>query len=587
MLLPIKSAREFRKIVTYDFEWVPLEMRFRVGSTYDGEQLRTYYSIPDFVNGELTHRNRGKWFFAHAGGLADIQFLLNHLKSVGFRVSGTFSGSSLIIARISKGKNTWLFLDSYWLLRAKLRDIAKWIGEEKGGGGYEDDEEDFALSEIEFQEKQQRKREWYATVPLAQLTEYNQNDCIILHKAITQLEETLWELGGQLQVTLASCAMQLFRRAYLSQAVETNARINRLCRFAYIGSRVEVFRRDLTEGHYYDINSSFPYAMLEPAPGHYTHASRRIPNNPFFIAHCRINVPECYLPPLPLRDDKTGRIFFPTGQWKQWFTGIDLQFLEECGGQILDVETVLHFAPFNDLSAYANDLYNRRKNTSDKWEKIAFKLLLNSLYGKFAERSRKQQMHVNHPSPNRDNPDWSIRMPGVWLEAREAKVPHVHVPISAHITAIARRNLTNYLRNSISRGGKIYYSDTDGFATNVPHAVSPALGGLKLEQTISRGRYVAPKVYDQEGIDGETGKPIRKIKAKGFSRMNAERFMRLLEGNSISYERMRRVREGIRDGDMSPKEMTVEKRLRNEIPKRAPDGDDTRPWTVEEIAAMD
>ena len=185
MLTVIRGKRKLRRFLVYDFEWVPGSLEMRLCGLYDGQQYQSTTSINDFLNLALTSANRGAWFYAHAGGLADIQFIFEALAhDTRYRVRASFSGSSAIIVRISQGKNNWTFIDSYWLLRSPLKAIGEWVGIEKP---YADE-----------------TREWYASVDLATLRHRNKLDCIILYQALLAFEVAILDEGGQLQATLAS-----------------------------------------------------------------------------------------------------------------------------------------------------------------------------------------------------------------------------------------------------------------------------------------------------------------------------------------------------------------------------------------------
>lgn len=570
MLTIIKRKRKIRDYLTYDLEWIPGDLKLRLFGVYDKARgYRCYQSVRAFLYNELTSKNRGKWFFAHAGGLADFQFVLEELaKREQFQVRACFSGSSAIIVHVSRGKNAWHFVDSYWLLRDKLEEIAKWIGTEKGAQ--------------EQRRTKEQAKEFYAGAPLYDLMKYNEQDCKILWDAIDLMQDVLYDLGGQLQMTLASSAMFLFRRRFLSGDIETNWSVNNSAEKAYFASRVEVLNSDCYNADYFDINSSFPYAMTKPCPGELIDITRSLPDHGIYMADVTIDIPECYLPPIPMR--LCGRLFFATGSWRCWLTSIDIELLQREGGRIMRVWQVKHFAPFHDLTEYALTLYNMRKKASTPFERTAFKLLLNSLYGKFAERREKTSIHVNPEKIDRDN--WEMLFPGAWLYDRIVPVPHRHVPISAHITARARQTIYEYMSDC----REVHYCDTDGFSTTSKLVTGNELGDLKLEKRIRHGHFVQPKVYRLEGQDrnsngGWSELGDRGVKAKGFSGMDVPRFERLLEGQAIEYERMRRIKELARRGDFRPREDVIFKRLKQEaLPKRFmyPDGH-TRPWQIKEL----
>ncbi len=564
----IDSSRRLRRFVTYDMEWVPGTLKVRIVGVFDGVEYRRYYTVEAFLNGELTHKNRGKWFYAHAGGLADVQFVIRILRDDDrYSVEASFSGSSAFIVTVRRGHNIWKFVDSYWLLRDKLANIAKWIGMEKGGPAKFKDADDDAI------------KEWYATVPIKELMVYNEMDCVILWRAIREFESKMLSFGGELMTTLASCAMRLFRRKYLKTRIETDEGINELSRDAYFASRVEVFQRHCRNAWYYDINSSFPYAMTFALPGELIGVGKRIPESGKwpYIALVDVNVPERYLTSVPIRLKE--RVFFPIGKFRARLSDVDIRELETDGGRVEKVHEVFLFEPFHDLGRYARDLYARRQKTTDAMEKVAYKLILNSLYGKFAETTEKLKAHVN--------PRWETLqrlsfeqqiMPGVFLEQAIVKVHHAHVPLAVFITAIARRTVTRYLRQAGE--GRIFYVDTDGFPTTKKFPTGTGLGELKLERKVRKGLFILPKLYRLDD----------KVKAKGFSlgrdkKKAIQKFEALLEGKEIEMERMIRLRENMRNGLLDPRETIIHKKLSQKaIPKRFtyPDGS-TRPWTVEEL----
>jgi len=599
----IKGKPRTRHIVTYDMEWTPGTPRYgmpsklnnvRMVGCYDTDRgYRCYRTVREFLRQELNSINRGKWFYAHAGGLADVQFVLEEIWQINkefnrqvFEVKASFSGSSAIIVHVKfKGsKAVYHFIDSFWLMRTSLENIGKWVGLEKGAS--------------EQRRTKEQARDYYTNAPFEELRTYNERDCVILHKAICNFEQVLIEMGSQLQMTQASSAMQLFRRAYLKYEIPTNTQSNEIARKSYFASRVEVFSRRCGKANYFDINSSFPYAMTKPCPGALSVLNRKIEHlgeeDKIFIADCDIEVPDSYLTPMPYRAND--RVFFPTGKWRAWVTSVDLDLLLKEGGRLLKVYEVHHFEPFYDLAQYAQDIYDKRGKAADGFEREVYKILANSLYGKFAESSDKVEMVIDPPKEllRRLSEDDEL-MPGIYLVERIAHVPHVHVPISSHITSYARTRLYEYMAMCKDS----YYCDTDGFATTEELDTSSKLGDIKLEKYIEEGHFVQAKLYmlkgtDDKGnplggLDPDTGKHEGLIKAKGFSKLSYKQFSTLLEGGSIEFERMSRLKDLYRRGETQPEEIVVRKKINpHTIPKRFvyPDGH-TRPWTIDEINSGD
>jgi len=578
MLTPLTTTIPIRRITAYDFEWVPGTMHLRWCGAYDERGYRGYESISKWIEGELTHTNRGRWLYAHAGGLADAQFILwcisTELNEAGFTCEASFSGSSAVIIKVHKHRHTWTLIDSYWTFRSGLADIGRMVGMPKGSDTYLDPTED-GISEGERERRYAAMRDWYASVSLPELQTYNERDCKILFTALTMFQTWIIDEGGQMNATFASTAMATFRRRYLKRPVRTSWKVNHLAREAYVGGRVEVYERKCNAAYGYDINSSFPYAMARAdSPGDVIGSGRMLPRHSLYLAHVDVEIPEAPIPPLFHRLD--GRLYFPTGQWSGRFMGEDLQALVEQGGRILKVHDVLTFAPFDSLRDFALTLFERRKHADSEAEKMFIKYLLNSLYGKFGESVDKQGL-VIHPSKI-DLNRMEYMMPGVWLVDRVIDVPHEHVPIAAHITASARRELGRLMNLS----SRVFYCDTDGFITTDRYQTSKDLGGLKLEKTLRRGHFVAPKVYDLETEDGN-----HVVRAKGFHRPTYEMFVRIAAGETIEREMMGRIRGNARlRGSLEPNERTMPKRLRfdkgNDKRYYYPDGT-SRALTIEEL----
>jgi len=469
-LVPIVSPPQKRKITTFDLEWIPPEeiprpfgkkwpgpiyskpMPVRLVGVYDErEGYRRYRSVPEFLENELVPETAGRWYYAHAGGLADMAFvfdeIIRHIEKQGivvYKVRACFSGSAAIIVRVKKGRHVWTFLDSFWLLRAKLEKIG----------------EDLGLNKLHKEKRKTRAeaRKFFQTAPLKVLVPYNKQDCVILHEAISGFERTVEKLGSQLQMTIASTGLQLFRRRYLKEKIETSEAHNSVIELSYFASRVEVFAEAGENFYIYDVNSSFPHAMTSPCPGHFRSERSTIPESgkTLYFADVDIEVPEGYLPPVPYR--LGDRIFFPTGRWRSWLSQIDIELLLETGGKLHKVHNVYDYEPCSFLKDFAEEIYEMRRTTKVPFEKTVYKFLMNSVYGKLAEGLVKTAVLI-HPDEI-DRASMERLMPGVWQHEREAEVAHRHVAMSSWITAIARRTLYYPLKKAAELSGKIMYCDS-------------------------------------------------------------------------------------------------------------------------------
>lgn len=543
ILDPITTPPKFRDFAVIDLEWVPGEpldppehteilidgmrdmfripmpvgirqtkpLQIRLASCYDQvpeceasdydddpvrvERFVCFPTVKELLDDILVRENRHKWFFAHAGGLSDMEFVLDELltqiktgiaaqntvtvriaegdlreKGVTkhedwgkdeWKVRASFSGSSAIIVHLAQGKNAWHFIDSYWLLRDKLANIGKAIGIKKGDGPLAAVylQQRFSKESLEKLSNQELE-DFYRECPMDVLIEYNRVDCEILWKAIQQFEHEIIELGGQLQQTIASTGMSLCRRAYLKQTIYTSEKINKISELSYYASRVEVISRNLENFKTYDINSSFPYSMTFPQPGGLKRVGTRLPDDDsetcIYIADVDIEVPDMPLPPVPYRSG--GRVFFPVGRWRAWFTSTDIKLALREGCILHKVYEVYEFEPFYDLKGYVDDIYAKRAAADTEFRKLVLKYLLNCLYGKYAESPMKQEMLINPDDLDRE--EMQLLQPGIWLRDRSVTIDHRHVPISTHITSLSRRTLFDYGKMCYAQGKPSAYFDS-------------------------------------------------------------------------------------------------------------------------------
>lgn len=632
-LNPITNTprRRERVIKTYDLEWIPGTYEVTlVGVRDETGRYTAYKSVDDFLNGQLTQKNHGAYFYAHAGGLADINVMLSRIsENPSYSVTAVFSGSSAVIVEIRRGRNKWVFVDSLFTLPSSLDKIAKTLKMQKG--------------EVKF-----------GTANRKELIEYNEQDNVILGTALDRFQSEILELGSELRSTAASTAMRLLQRVFLGgfgahpelrEGFRTFSWLNTIMRPAYSGGRVENYRSTpVGAGRYYDVRSCYPYAMTMPLPRRYLGRGRKLPKgDELYIADVTCTVPESETyPALPFRG-KTG-LYFPSGKRRSLVCGPELSYALESGRiELHQIHCVYLFEPFFDLREYAEHLFKLRsqRGEADAFLDALYKLLLNALYGKFGELSTKEQIIIN-PSPEiiaeerrhiaaemalgkteAEAKRMTMLHPGIFRRKLDAVVRHCHVPLAAYVTSYGRRTLLGYVHDVERAGGHVPYMDTDGFAVlGAELPTSKDLGGLKLEKTFTRAHFAACKQYD---IELENGQHVTKLKGfsgfcacfkplprevgevcpgcgftrkgwkvgvneKGedeFVRMTPEMFRKLLEKHPSESYRMMRTKELARSGDLSARDVMVTKTVRLASTKRKFEADgSSRAWTVDELIKM-
>jgi hypothetical protein len=615
--MPIyRERRKARRalISTYDLEWRREDLGVTLCGAYDEERGYRWYQTPaQFLRGELVPGNSGRRFYAHYGGGADMVFLMRELAKLpsDFRIRGAFSNSAAIMVRVERGEHSWLFVDSFWTMRAKLAKIGEWLGLPKLDDKSTDD------------------------MTPAELRTYNERDCVILYQALQRFQEAILAVGGELGITIASTALKTFLRKYMKHPIRNGRALDEYVADAYTASRVERFAERCERANYFDINSSFAYSMLSAVPGNMIgfETGRRglvLPESGLWFADVTLRVRSEY-PPIPFRS-ASGRIFYPNGTFRTKISSEDFA----CGDFDIDsVHSIMRFEERDDMRGYAEDFYRLRLQSG--FEGQVYKSALTNLYGKFAEHDEKHVIEIN-PTENDWTGETMMLTPGVVVRCEKRPVKHSHVPISAMITARSRRYLLEHIR-AAAKQGRVYYCDTDSVICDAEletcshvkgdHSACAIdsckqLGGLKKEFAVKRGRFVSPKLYAIEKEDGG-----QEVKAKGFSRalgilgpgelsglpegreakeralreivkrdskkradegervpLDYEVFARLSEGHAAVIERMLRIRELIKsDGiDYTPRTVFMTKTINTQLrPKRRPYGGGSVPWDVEEI----
>ncbi|MEM4068138.1 MAG: DNA polymerase [Candidatus Micrarchaeaceae archaeon] len=217
---------------------------------------------------------------------------------------------------------------------------------------------------------------------------------------------------------------------------------------------------------------------------------------------------------LPLRE-KTKAIY-PIGNFSGYYNFNELRYAINHGYKI-SPKIVYVFSRRNLplFSTYVNELYQKRK-TDPKFS-FLYKLMLNSLYGKFGELRQNEKYVLIKNNEKIDNIENKQIMydindnPFAYLEKSDLleMTDHTDFSIASYITSYARIFLLKKVEDIIMLNGKIYYMDTDSIFSNIKLEDSKELGNMKVELFFKNVEIRGLKDY--EGED-ENNKPIRKVK---------------------------------------------------------------------------
>lgn len=420
----------------------------------------------------------------------------------------------------------------------------------------------------------QNRTEWET------LKKYNVRDAEISAKFMVFVQETIIDLGGEMQLTSASTSLNLFRRKYLKrywvkESSVTKRDVEPLIRDAYYGGRTEAFARGyIKDANYYDINSLYPSVMRNEFPLPQSAEYIREPAAYLIkvyhgVSTVKIRAPKnIHIPLLPKRHND--KLMFPRGTFTGSYNHVELRAAMKLGYKILEVtKQLIYTEVFSPFKEYVEDLYEKRLEYQQQGSpmQLVVKLMLNSLYGKFAQSTVEDvritrleglsnKEIVKSLGKNYDALyDYDTHI--LTKKEKQSKGVFIFPIMSSYCTSYARLKLYEYLQKY-----NPLYCDTDSIITFDEIPTSAELGAMKLEMRIDEGVLVRAKFYRANEY----------IKIKGVNRATREDFEKLLQGYKVEQLRVSKPRGSLRLGIPINKFYYVQKEVDVE--------DDKRHWTI-------
>lgn len=425
-------------------------------------------------------------------------------------------------------------------------------------------------------------------------------DSEIVYLAVSQLQDILNHLGGELKATISGCAMDLYRRIYHKWPwIVLPEGINKAARKGYHGGRCENYATGLVEGvNAYDVTSLYPALMRVirfPLP-----QAMRFDLKPGItgewqnwegIVYADVEVPDCFTPMLPYK--KGSRSFYPVGRMEGAWPICEVLHAVDYGAKLHRVEWALGTDnTFNPFVKFVEDLYKTRQFYLDECSinSNVIKLLLNSLYGRFGLEPEGGLYTMVHLEPDTD------------YEMLEGYTTHV---INDHVYAYGPKETTRYpdyanvffaaqitgsgrmylLDEMVNQGEKLIYCDTDSILTQGVIPTREGLGGWRCTMESGSADLLGPKEYalhNQIFGDAYHAKGIPDECAEEYIKTGAARFFRAIG-----------LREALGSSSKPSQWVETLKTHRQIVMKRYPAGHPvgqpgdyilTYPWPVSELS---
>lgn len=551
-LMKLKSEVKEKRLYSFDVETIGKNNKFYLGGIYDEKDgYRKFYSKQEYAE-ELFFNKKYRENCNIVATNLEFDFMsafqktkmLNEFKLI-------ISGSRLICASHSEHfenshkTNKINFIDSLNFGMASVEKLGKLIN----------------LPKLPHPKAFMRKAE--TEEETKELEEYNKRDCEITYKYMQQQQKFFNNIGCNMKITIASTSMDLFKRKYLTHSLKRVGVENYDELFkGYYGGRTEIFKRGRIKNvNYYDLNSLYPSVMVNEYP---YPASFKIINNPTNeildeegVSLCEVVAPDNNIMFLPVRTDK---LIFPKGKFTGWYSHLELRKAIELGYKIEIIKSFYYVKTFHPFKEYVLDLYKSRVNEKDEFRKTQYKLLMNSLYGKFAQRENTDIEILD--MENQDNIKNNIKDDvyindygeGYALHKKECESSFVIPILSIYTTAYARLKLFDYLNKY-----NPYYCDTDSIITKKELPTSNKLGDMKLERFIKDGVLIKPKLYM---LDNEI------FKIKGAKINNITDFNELIKNKTTHRTKLIKIRESIRQNKEVLSQQDILKNINLEDNKR-------------------
>jgi len=438
------------------------------------------------------------YIFAHNWGFdGPVLDLFRILPEQGWELTGAVADAPPLILTYKKDRMTIKIVDTLNIWRTSLDEIGKSIG----------------LRKLKMPDYKSSQKRWDA---------YGRRDVKVIQRACLAWFKFLRDNDlGSFQMTLASQSFTAFRHRFMPAKIfiDNDEETLGIARDSYVGGRTDCFRIGKYTGEFYyiDVNSMYPSVMRKnkypiKLVGHYRNIDDREVNewlkDDCMVVQCTVETDEPIYP--VVRD---GRLIFPVGRFDITLATPEFKYAWE-HNHVVSIDTVTLYESAELFTDFIDTLYNLRleaKHKGDALNTHLYKILMNSLYGKFGQRGRKfKDIGPYDPEVievwrdyDADTKTWTdYRAFGGLLQewVEEGESYNSFPAIASHVTSYARMVLWEAIKSA--GVDNCYYCDTDSLVVNaegyklLSRLINPdQIGKWTLERTLSRLELYGPKDY--------------------------------------------------------------------------------------------
>jgi len=453
--------------------------------------------------------------FAH-NAFFDLQAcgFFKHMAKAGWILQFYYDKGLTYILVLGQGGRTLRVISTTNFYECALKELGALVGLEKGAV-------DFTLASPE------------------QLSAYCRRDVEILQAGMERYFGFLLEHDlGRFRMSRASQAMAAFRHRFMGQKIYLHAdeQVRRLEREAYFGGRVECFQLgEIKDGPFLslDVNSMYPHIMKRQAVpirlvDYQENWSLKKLTEALqtFAVVARVEL-HTEQPLYPMR--RGHKVIYPIGRFEATLCTPALKEAVKRGHVTAVWEAAVYQKGwlFEGFVDFFYELKRRYQREGRKVEEYLVKKLLNSLYGKWAQRRPvvEDEIVLDYSGYWREEVldlvtgklEIEYKLLNRWVRLfGEEDDERAFVAISAHITEGARMYLWSLLERFES--GQVLYCDTDSLwirerdRARVADLISAdRLGGLKVAGQYHTLKILGPKAYWADGRRTVKGVPAAAV----------------------------------------------------------------------------
>ena len=329
---------------------------------------------------------------------------------------------------------------------------------------------------------------------------YCLQDCIMTKELADYWLDTFYEVFDFYVANWVSSGylaekVLVFNDVKIPLFLDSDYSIQNLAWKSFYGGRFELIQRGfIGECYNYDINSAYPYALIflpDITDGKWVHGTRINPKASLGFFHIRAYVSDSVkVAPFPFRT-KNNRIIYPCGEFETYITLEELKAVAEDSRikyKILESQQFIANPncryPFRD---FINTQYQKRLQLKKEGNSLerAIKIVLNSMYGKTAQRTNKVMGNLFNPI------------------------------IASYTTGFARAHLYRFMReHNLEKHVVAFATDSIACRKKIPNLNSTKLGEMKLDKFgfdtyfLSNGFYFIDGKWKNRGIGYDTERKI-------------------------------------------------------------------------------